>query len=227
MLNLLKLFSLAFIIYSSLHLNEAPFTALIVVSLLVLLLIKSELTPLSLFRRNIFIFSFTVLFSLISLLSQHITGGIESHSIIFIAVKTVLIFNIILLGGIWIGRNGFLFFLNLCPSMRLKIYLLLLYNTVTGFMKRNRVLLYQLKSRISLTGKNFFMFIRYYLVNLISIDLYSIHLNQGALLSRIHGSFTVYHQRSRLNLIDSFIVLLAFGSAVYTIMVVHKIIPGA
>lgn len=158
-------------------------------------------------KRNFFILTFVIIFSSFAAISGYLTGDIDYREIALTSVKIILIYNIIYIGGYWLGKNGFLCIVDTVPCFRVKLYLLLLYNILGSFIKRNQLIMYQLKSRLDLSHQRG-LIARYYVQNLIVKELYSIHLNQAAIITRLHSDFDLYVTPERLKIHDLIILAL-------------------
>jgi len=190
----------------------SPTTAVTVAaigSILCILAIQLRIKPVEFARRNIFIIVFTIIFSSFALISGYLNDKIEYAQIAANAVKILLIFNIVYIGSLWSGKNGFLCLLNAMPLLRIKVFLLILHNMVLSFIKRSGLILYQLRSRLDLSRQRGLV-ARYYVQNLLMKELYSIHLNQASIITRLHSDFDIYCMPEKMKISDgiAFVILL-------------------
>ena len=196
---------------ASMFLGADSITApLLTVLLIIILAFRTGIRAGEFCRRNIFILIFALLFSAFAFIpgSQPLPGS--SGGIFSMFLKIIIIFNLFYLGSRWIGRHGYYSLLNRVSSQGIRLYLLLLGNTVTGFVRNSRLILYQLRSRIGTGIKNRFIFLRYYIQNLIIKDLYSLHLNHAAIVSRLHGDIEIITPDEKMELSD---ILIGLASA--------------
>lgn len=178
--------------------------------ILLALAFSLRIIPADLVKRNLFILSFVFIFSSFAALSGYLVGDVEYREIALTSVKIILIYNTIYIGGYWLGKNGFLSIVDTLPCLRVKLYLLLLYNILSSFIKRNQLIIYQLKSRLNLSRQRGLV-ARYYVQNLIVKELYSIHLNQAAIVTRLHSDFDLYVPSEKLRIHDLIVLtLIAF-----------------
>ncbi len=219
MLILIKLISLflliAFTLFTS---GSKPETFLIITGILLAIAAKLRLSLSGIAQRNVFILIFIIIFSSFALISGYLNSYIDYGIIALTSVKILLIYNIVYIGGYWLGKNGFLYIVNSMPFFRLKLYLLFLYNILTSFIRRNQLIVYQLKSRLDLSKKKSYI-ARYYIQNLIMKEMYTIHLNQAAIITRINSDFDLYAITEKLKLHDFMIFMLIVLLIVMTMFV--------
>lgn len=164
-------------------------------------------------KRNIVIVSFSIFFAGFAVISGYISGDVRYKDPIVLALKIILVFNIVFGGMRWIGRNGYLYLLNRVPGMRLRLFFLLLGNNMLRMMRNNREIVRQIRSRVALTGKNRFIIARYYFQNMLFKELYSMRHSHGAMVLRL-GDSLEWHEYEAEN--DVFDYILLSGMWVYS-----------
>jgi hypothetical protein len=177
---------------------------------------KLRLKPSEIAQRNVFILIFITIFSSFALISGYLNNHIDYGIITLTSVKIILIYNIVYIGGYWLGKNGFSYIVDSMPFSRLKLYLLFLYKILTNFIRRNQLIVYQLKSRLDLSNKKGHI-ARYYIQNLIMKEMYSIHLNQAAIITRINSDFDLYISAEKPKFHDFMVFILIVLLIVITV----------
>jgi hypothetical protein len=158
-------------------------------------------------KRNIAILVFALFFLIFSSIpgfSGESKAFIELCAVFF---RIIIIYNIIFSGSLWIGRQGFFETIGGIMPLRIRLFLVLLNHSLAQFIKINSMIVYQLKSRLRLKGRNRILVARYYFQNLIIKELYSLHYNQAALAIRLNDNFEMYFERNGIRLSDILIIL--------------------
>ncbi len=186
------------------------------VLLIVVLACRCRVRSRTLLRKNYFIFAFAVIFSGFSVFSGILRGGIEWTVITATFYKIILVYNIVYLFGIWMGKNGFLRILSVLPGRRIRLFLILFHRTVYSFMNKSKLVLFQVRSRLELTTRDRLIIARYYIQNLLLKELYSFHYYQAALHTRVHHDVLPYSSPEKISstdplLIGLVIVIYAFS----------------
>ncbi|HON78647.1 MAG TPA: hypothetical protein PK544_09175 [Spirochaetota bacterium] len=145
---------------------------------------------------------FSIMFAAFSLVSGYIIGDVRVHDSIILALKIILIFNIFLGGMQWIGTGGYMYLLNRIPSVRVRLFFLLLGNNMLRIMRNNREIVRQIRSRITLTGKNRLIIARYYFQNMLFKELYSMQHSHGALVLRLGESVSCHEYERNVRPLD-------------------------
>lgn len=208
MLILIKVISLFPLIVFTLYPSDPGLVTFILAGCILLAIaFPLRIIPTDFVKRNLFILSFVFIFSSFAALSGYLIGDIDYREIALTSVKIILIYNTIYIGGYWLGKNGFLSIVDTVPCFRVKLYLLLMYNILSSFIKRNQLIMHQLKSRLDLSHQRG-LIARYYVQNLIVKELYSIHLNQAAIVTRLHSDFDLYVPSEKLKIHDVIVLTL-------------------
>jgi len=167
-------------------------------------------------KRNIFIISFSLFFSVFVYLSAVIesTPFLWDDTLMTV-LKIIFIYNTVLPGTGWIGTSGLIYFLNIFPSERIRLFLLLLYRSVKNFIFIHKDIIYSINSRIDLKSADKFLIPKYYLQNIITKDLYDYHLYQASLAVRIHSPVTGISEKEKTSVRDNItaVVLLCLLAA--------------
>jgi hypothetical protein len=153
-------------------------------------------------KRNIIILPFSIVFAGFSILSGYIDGNVRLYDPLMFAVKIVFVFNILLGGMRWIGGSGYLYLLNRAPGMRLRLFFLLLGNNLVRMLRNNREIVRQIRSRMTVTGKNKLIIARYYFQNMLFRELYSMRHSHGAMVLRLGESLRCHEYPVRSSAAD-------------------------
>jgi hypothetical protein len=166
---------------------ESPINTgtLFIIIPMIILFISSGITIKSLVSKNIIITISSLSFSVFIAISALIEGGSPEAGIIaaFI-IKTVLIFNLILMGAAWLGTPGFLWFLGLIPSRGVQVYFLLFYRGISGFKRISSLVVHQIRSRVNIRSGEKYLVPRYYIYNMMMKEINMLTYYQAALASR-------------------------------------------
>ena len=136
--------------------------------------------------RNMPIVSFAVIFSFFILFSAWLSNKPpDMHLLYSTAAKIIFMFNIILAGTAWLGRDGLLFLVKHVPSPRFKMFFILLWRSINGLRRNSAGIVNQIRSRLDLNGRDKYLIPKFYVRNLIMKDLYAFHHNQAAVVSRL------------------------------------------
>lgn|GEM_PF-2173181 len=215
MLTHARVISLFILVGITIILTPTAVTVAIIAVVLCILAIQLRIKPVEFAKRNVFIIVFTIIFSSFALISGCLSDKIEYAQIAGNAVKILLVFNIVYVGSLWAGKNGFLCLLNAMPFMRVKVFFLILHNMVLSFIKRSGLIRYQLTSRLDLSRQKGLV-ARYYVQNLLMKELYSIHLNQASIITRLHSDFDVYCTPENMKISDG----IAFVMMLFLLLIV-------
>lgn len=140
--------------------------------------------PAHLVRRNMPIVMFSVLFSLLAVISGIIKGDVPSIDIARNAFAIILCYNFVFLGAAWIGHEGLHRLMAAVPSLRLRLYLVVFAGLFQSLSRSHRALLAHLRSRLNIHRERW-RIARYYGQNLMEKELYSLRHYQAAIVSRL------------------------------------------
>ena len=192
MIVILKIAVSALFIFKTVSMPSVSLRAIAVPVFLVVLIVHLRV-PVNVFlRRNYILIGFSITFFIFSIISGAVAGRIFSAETALVLYKIAVIYNALYISGMWIGKNGFLKCINYIPSQRLGMFLILFYRIAHAFLKTNYLIIAQLKSRLDFSLHNKLVIVRYYVINLITKELYSLHYYQAALYARFTVMPKVY-----------------------------------
>lgn len=174
---------------------------------LLIMAVGLKVRPSLLLVRNLPIMAFALIFSLFILLTGMAGEGIRPASAPAYFLKIVLMFNAVLLGGLWIGKDGFLVLAGRVPSQRVRLFLILFHKRIRESLRMNIQIIRQLKSRVAFSRRNRMILVRYYFQNMLIRELYAYRHDQAALLTRITFPIAVYIPEIKYSAADLIIVL--------------------
>lgn len=138
-----------------------------------------------LISKNIIIIISALSFSIFIAISALIEGrNPDFNMILAFSIRTVLIFNLIIMGAAWLGTSGFIWFLGLIPSRAIQAYFLLFYRGISGFKRISPLVIHQIRSRINIKSGEKYLVPRYYIYNMMMKEINMLTYYQAALASR-------------------------------------------
>lgn len=118
---------------------------------------------------------------------QLITGIILSQYNIVMILQTafrITCITVIVIGSrFFIGTNGFKAFINILPQT-LKLFLLIFARILYTLLRLNRMIVYQIQSRINLKSNDKYYIPKYYSIAFVSNQFYSLTNYKNGILSR-------------------------------------------
>lgn|GEM_PF-2836814 len=182
-------------------------TTLIII-VLMMYLVKADLDEI--LKKNILIVTFMIFFNTFIFISCLIEDRVVDFSyVISVSLSIFFVFNILIYGVKWLGKQGFLYIVNFFWSGRLKLFFLLFFRAVHNFKRVHSHVYYQIQSRIDVNSRDRYLIPRYYVQNIIAKELYAFRSNQAALISRLpENQLTVYYGKRRFKVSEIILVLV-------------------
>jgi hypothetical protein len=145
----------------------------------------------TLLLKNAAVFSFAAFFSLFMFFPVK-KDGLKILPVFLSAFKIILVFNILAAGTSWLGKTGALFFVEMIPLLRMKLFLILLLRNLQGFKRNSNAIANQIRSRLELKGRQKLLIPKYYTRSLIMKELYAFHHHQAVIVSRLPDTIAIY-----------------------------------
>ncbi|HOR95108.1 MAG TPA: hypothetical protein PLH80_07880 [Spirochaetota bacterium] len=127
---------------------------------------------------------------IMQLITGIIRDSIHYYIIALTAYKIVCISIIIIGARFFIGHNGLKAFINLFPST-LRLFFLIFTRTLYTLMQHNRMIVFQLQSRINVKSKEKYYIPKYYSVAFLYNQFYAMSHFRNGILSRAITSLPV------------------------------------
>ena len=183
MLTLMKLISLACLIFIALRSRETGIASLLLASIILFRFIEFSFFEWA--KKNLLIFMFTAFFCGLALVSGMFRGEIEYSVIALDAMRILLMFNLLYAGVRWIGREGGYRIIAAMPSLRVRMFFVLFGRNFVSIARAHRSILDHLRSRLDFRWKNRILIARYYLQNIIEKEMYAYRYHQAVLVARL------------------------------------------
>ena len=202
---------------AALSLAVAPVSSFLLISTAVLFSLISLHTragPKHLLARNVPVALFAVFFMGMAALSAAVRGDAPSAAVAVLGARIVLVFNAAYLGGRWIGRFGLFRLVDVIPSERVRLFLVLLVKQAHSLLAANRGVIDALRSRLVMDRRGRRIVARYYVQNMVFRELRSIRNLQAALYARLPDTLNLYHRPAVFGPADALIAAAALFCAV-------------
>jgi len=205
------------VVAAALSLAVAPASPHMMVSICILfslIALRTQTGPKRLLIRNVPVTLFAVFYMGMAGLSAALRGDAPSSAVAALGARIVLVYNAVYLGGLWMGRYGLLRLIDFIPSVRVRLFLVLLIKQAHSLLAANRGIIDSLRSRLDMDRRGRSIVARYYVQNMVFRELRSIRNLQAALYARLTDSLTLYHRPAAFGPADALIALAALFCAV-------------
>jgi len=166
------------------------FSFLLTASSAVLAIIFLHYIPMQHRTALIMIVPLVMTIVIMQLITGIIRDSINYYIMALTAYKIVCISIIIIGARFFIGRNGLKAFINLFPST-VKLFFLIFTRTLYTLMQQNRMIVFQLQSRINFKSKEKYYIPKYYSVAFLYNQFYAMSHFRNGILSRAINSLPV------------------------------------
>lgn len=157
----------------------------IILFALIIMWLSSGMKLRKLFYSNILILLFTGSFCTFILITSFIESATpDPLQILSIALKTILIFNLLRISIAWLGTPGLLWLTNIIPYRDVQVYILLFFRGVRHFLRTNSLVIHQIRSRINISTKQKYLIPRYYAYNIMMKEINMLTYYEAALAAR-------------------------------------------